>query len=134
MEKTTTRIKHLIIILLFIFLTSLEIGIFEEIAWHGWSWGDVPLVYTKTGNIGTGILLLFIPVSVIVIFIIYIMKYKKGQSKKEFFLNCRCALFGIVIAIGLYFITPGFPVFELGRQMTSFLINYFNWMELPVPG
>lgn len=131
MEKATMRKIHLIfIILLFIFFTSLEIGILYEVAFHNFDFGGILMEYTKVGSIGCGVLILFIPVSVIVIFIIC----KKRLSKKELFLNCICALFGIGIAIGLFCAGLENPAVRLGSQITSFLIDYFNWTEYPVLG
>lgn len=128
------RKKNLIvIILLFVFLTSLEIGIFDEVLWHGWGgYGDVSMEYTTLGFIGSIFLIFFIPVSIMVIFIICITMGKKRLLKKELFLDCICALFGIGIAIGLFFVAPDIPVFALGRQLAVFFIDYFNWMEYPV--
>ena len=59
--------KRLVIIfLLFLFLASMEVGIFIGAVFHNWR---EPLVeYTKIGNIGITFLLLLFPVTAIIIF------------------------------------------------------------------
>lgn len=130
--------RLIVIILLFYFLTSLEMGIFIEVLWHGWGgYGNISKEYTDTGGIGIAFLIFSIPVSVIVILLIRITLYiKKSSNIKVFLLNCIGALAGIGINIGIFFKAPFIvninPIFQLGRQMTAFLINFFNWMEYPM--
>ncbi|MBO5057046.1 MAG: hypothetical protein J6C64_11925 [Lachnospiraceae bacterium] len=136
MKKSIMAKKYLIVvILLFSFLTFLEIGICFEVMWHGFSgYGDIPMKYTTIGLIGSDFLVFFIPVSVITIFICGIaMQAKKIIKRRELFLICICALAGIGIAVGIFVIAPDIPISRMGRQMTAFLIDYFNWMEYPVP-
>lgn len=136
MKKSIMAKKYLIVvILLFSFLTFLEIGICFEVMWHGFGgYGDIPMKYTTIGLIGSDFLVFFIPVSVITIFIRGIaMQAKKIIKRRELFLICICALAGIGIAVGIFAIAPDIPISRIGRQMTAFLIDYFNWMEYPVP-
>ncbi len=72
---------------LFFFLTSLEMGIFIEVLWHGWGgYGNISKEYTDTGGIGIAFLIFSIPVSVIVILLIRITLYiKKSSNIKVFF-------------------------------------------------
>ncbi len=130
--------RFIAITFLFFFLTSLEMGIFIEVLWHGWGgYGNISKEYTDTGGIGIAFLIFSIPVSVIVILLIRITLYiKKSSNIKVFLLNCIGALAGIGINIGIFFKAPFIvninPIFQLGRQMTAFLINFFNWMEYPM--
>ena len=96
----------IIVILLFVFLTAVEIGIFLEVLWHGWGgFGDVSMEYTEKGILGSACLIGFIPVSVLVLFMMYIVKYLiKKWDKKQFFLNCIWPVLGIAIAIGGLFL------------------------------
>lgn len=126
----------LVIILLFSLLTFLEIGICLEVMWHGFGgYGDISMKYTAIGLIGSDFLIFFIPVGVITVFISgIVMQAKKIIERRELFLICICALTGIGIAVGIFAIAPDIPISRIGRQMTAFLIDYFNWMEYPVPG
>lgn len=129
---------NIVIILLFIFLTFTEIGIFFEVAWHGFrGFGAMPMEYTTKGEHGIGFLIFFIPLIVIVTLIIRItMCIKKYISKRELFLNCICALFGVCIGIGIItFAAPKHTVifFWVGRQIAIFFIDSFNWMRHPIP-
>lgn len=131
------------IILLFIFLTLLEIGIFIEVVWHGWGgFGDISLEYTEIGIIGTDFLVFFVPVILIIIFLVRltlcIKKIKNIKNMKALLFDCFYALLGICIAIGILFIVPikfkdSIPVYNFGRQMTAFIIDYFSWMTYPIP-
>lgn len=80
----------IVVILLFVFLAVVEIGIFFEVLWHGWGgFGDVSMEYTEKGVLGSACLTGFIPVSVFVLFMMYIVMYlKKKRDKKQFVLNC----------------------------------------------
>ena len=127
--------KRLIIIMLLSYLfTSLEFSIFIEAMWHGWGgYGDISLEYSERGNVGIGFLIYFIPVSIIAILLIRIILCKKKiDNVKGLFLDCISALSGIGISIGTS-IAGINPIYQLGRQMTAFLIDYFNWMEYPIP-
>lgn len=125
----------IIVILLFVFLTAVEIGIFFELLWHGWGgFGDVSMEYTEKGVLGGTCLICFIPVSVLVLFMMYIVMYlKKKRDKKQFFLNCIWPVLGIAIATGGLFLVPQAQFYKLGRWIASFFIDYFNWMKYPVP-
>ena len=126
--------KRLIIIMILSYLlTSLEFGIFIEVMWHGWGgFGGISLEYTERGNIGIGFLIYFIPVSIIAILLIrIILRKKKIDNVKGFFLDCIVALFGIGISIGTAYAGINL-IYQLGRQMTAFLIDYFNWMKYPI--
>ncbi len=129
--------RFIAITFLFFFLTSLEMGIFIEVLWHGWGgYGNISKEYTETG-IGITFLIFSIPVSVIVILLIRITLYiKKSSNIKVFLFDCIGALAGIGINIGLFFKAPFIvninPIFQLGRQMAVFLINFFNWMKYPM--
>lgn len=130
--------KNLIVnIILFIILTSLEIGIIVEVVWHGWGgFGDPSLEYTKKGEIGTDFLVFFIPVSTIVVFLIRIItlcKKKIHNMKELLFFDCIGAVFGIVIGYVSFTFADTNPFFLLGRWVTAFLIDYFNWMTYPAP-
>lgn len=122
--------KRLVVIfLLFMFLASMEVGIFIESALHGFSPGSGTFMeYTKIGNIGTTFLLLFFPVTAIIIF--YHSSYvvhKKSNNMKEFCFDCLFALIGTGIGI---FLSLYNPITYLGAMITSFLIDYFDWMKL----
>lgn len=136
MKKWIIEKRYLIfIILLFVFLTFLEIGIIHEVLWHGFGgYGDVSMVYTTMGLIGSYFLIFLIPVSAIIIFIsCVVMQSKKLIKRKTLLLNCICALIGTGIAVGIFVIVPDNPVLRISRQITAFIIDYFNWMEYPVP-
>ncbi len=129
--------KHFVVImiLLFLFFTLLEIGILVEVFWHGWGgFGDISMAYTPTGLFGSAVLMLFIPVSVMAVWITgRIRCHKKLIHKKEFCRNGICALAGIGTAVGIYLIAPDMPICGWGRQMAAFLIDHFHWMEYPIP-
>ncbi|MCM1388483.1 MAG: hypothetical protein NC231_14230 [Bacillus sp. (in: Bacteria)] len=126
--------------ILYAFGTSLEIGFFIEVMWHGFAGfgaGNV-MEYNEKGNTGISFLLFFIPICVIIIYLIRIIKLfmKKNHNVKEYmkeslFLDFRCALFcipitiAITLAFGIYFN----PITSLGRMIASFLIDHFNWMD-----
>lgn len=131
--------KHYIVtILVFIFITFFEIGIFIEILWHGWNgFGGISLEYTSAGDIGIGFLISFIPIFIIaILFIRIFLCIKKRHQIKDLLRDCFCALFGIVPVIGICFITPSIVdnclICMWGRQMAAFFIDYFNWMTLSV--
>lgn len=131
--------RFIAVSLLFIFLACLEMGIFTEVLWHGWGgFGDISLEYTEAGNVGITFLVFFMPVSVIVIFLIRIVLcIKKIRNIKELFLDGICALSGIGITVGIALIAPvlcyGNPIFRLGRLIASFPIDVFHWMTVPIP-
>lgn len=129
------RYFKVIVILLFAFLAAVEIGIFLEVLWHGWGgFGDISMEYTEKGTLGSACLIGFIPVSVLVLFMMYIVMYlKKKRDKKQFFLNCIWPVLGIAIATGGLFLVPQAPFYKLGRWIAAFFIDYFNWMKYPVP-
>lgn len=139
MDRLGEKKRLIVIILLFFLLTSLEIGIFIEVLWHGWGgYGNISKEFTEAGDIGIAFLILSIPVSVIVILFIRIVLYiRKGSNIKVFFLDCIGSLSGMGISIGIFFKAPFIvninPFFQLGRQVAAFLIDFFNWMEYPMP-
>lgn len=54
------------VILLFAFLSTIEIGIIAEILWHGWGgFGGVSMEYTEKGELGYNFLSSFIPESML---------------------------------------------------------------------
>lgn len=76
----------IIVILLFAFLAAVEIGIILEVLWHGWGgFGDVSMEYTEKGALGSACLIGFIPVSVFVLFMMYIVMYLKKKRDKSSF-------------------------------------------------
>ena len=135
--------RLIITLLVFTVLVSLEFGILTEVVWHGWGgFGDPSLIYTETGENRITFLIFFIPVSSIVLYLIRIIRLviKKINNMKEI-LCCDfiCALYCIVIAIGIWLI--GYiglidfnPFFSMGRRVTAFLIDHFNWMTYPPAG
>lgn len=127
--------RFLITLLLFIILTSLEAGILLEVIWHGWGgFGDVTLEYTTTGLIGIRFLTLLIPVTVTIFSLIRItLCIKKKSQMKELLFDCICALSGIGIGLGIFYLVPNNPIFQLGRLITAFIIDLFGWMAVPIP-
>lgn len=131
--------RLIVIILVFFFLTSLEIGIFTEVLWHGWyGYGDISKEYTETAGFGIAFLIFFIPVSVIAILLIRItLCIKKISCIKGVLFDCIDALAGIGINIVIFFKVPFLlnvnPIFQLGRRMAAFLIDFFSGMEYPIP-
>lgn len=133
--------RLIIILLLFVVLTSIEFGIFTEVLWHGWGgFGDPSLEYTEAGENGISFLIFFIPVSAIFIYLIRIIRLciKKTNNMKEL-LSCDfiCALYCMAIAVGIAvfeYIGLFNPFFRMGREFTAFLIDHFNWMTYPAPG
>ena len=131
--------KHFVTaFLLFSFLAFWETGIVVEALWHGWGgFGGVSLEYTKTGEIGTGILIFFIPVSTVVLFLIRIIGCKKRMEPVlELYPGCIGALLGISMVLGICFAAPDIAdnsvIYKWGRQMAAFLIDCFHWMRFPV--
>ena len=126
------------ILVLFTFLASLEAGFFIEVLWHGWAGfgaGNV-LEYNEKGEIGTTFLLFFIPVSVIIIYLIRIITLfiKKHNNLKElFFFDFICVLYCIPITILIAFTTLLNPIVSLGRMIASFLIDHYTWMSYVIP-
>lgn len=131
--------RFIAIILFFIFLTFLEAGIFLEVVWHGWGgFGDISMEYTEEGSTGISFLIFFIPVIVIVIFLVRIVLcIKRINTVKGLLFDCIFALLGVGMGSVVYFIIPDSvpynPIFLLGRQIASFFIDHFNWMEYPMP-
>lgn len=124
---------YIAIILMFMYLTSLEVGIFLEVMQHGW-WNEAGIgEYTKIGNIGTSFLILSIPTSIQVLFFIRLTSCIKESNLKKLFFDCICALFGIGLGIKIIFIVPSDPILELGRQIAAFFIDNLNWMTYPIP-
>lgn len=130
--------KHcLVTVLAFIFITFFEIGIFIEILWHGWDgFGGVSLEYSSTGETGISFLISFIPIFMIaILFIRTILCINRRHRVKNLLQDCFCALFGIVLVIGIFFTAPGIVdnclILIWGRQTAAFFIDYFNWMTLP---
>lgn len=135
------RKRSIIIVLLFLFLTYLELGILEEgfrMAWEG-------MEYTEAGERWGFLLELSIPAGVIILFLdgmIRCIKKRDGRAAKEFFLDCFCALLGIGIGIGthltrfderLFWIFEMNPVKWLGAKIAYFLIEFYDLMEWPAP-
>lgn len=126
------------VIVLFSLLASLETGFFIEVAWHGWAGfgaGNV-MEYNEKGEMGTTFLLFFIPVSVIIIYLIRItMLFIKKQNnlKESFFFDFICALYCIPVTIAIAFTTSFNPIVPLGRKIASFLIDRFDWMSYTIP-
>ena len=128
MEK---RDRLSIIIILFLFSTLLEWGIIIEPVLHNISPGlGSPFEYNERGIIGTHFLILFIPVTTIIIFIIRLTScIKKHSDIKELSFDCICALIGTGIGIGIIYLSPDNPISGLGAMITSFLIDNFYWMS-----
>lgn len=131
--------RFVIIILCFAILPLIEIGICEEIIWHGWGgFGDISLEYTKAGEIGTSVLLFFIPLSVLIaLFLRIALCLKERSSAKKLLTDCIYAFLGVGIGL-LWNLLLGYydilnPCFLLGRRITAFLIDHFDWMDLPLP-
>ena len=135
--------RFVIIILCFAILPLIEIGICEEIIWHGWGgFGDISLEYTKAGEIGTSVLLFFIPLSVLIaLFRRIALCLKERSGAKKLLIDCFCAFLGIGIGLGYLFLwyhLPGHhgildPFFLFGRGIAAFFIELFDWMTLPAP-
>ena len=129
MEK---RDRLSIIIILFLFLPSIEMGIFPESITHGSSPGSGTFMeYTKIGSIGITFLLLFFPVTAIIIFLIRLTScIKKHSNIKELLYDCICALIGIGIGIGILYLLPTNLILQFSALITSCIINYFDLMQL----
>ena len=125
--------RFVIIILCFAILTLIESGILIEIMWHGWGgFGGVTLVYNEAGQNGTSVLLFFIPLSVLIALFLRIALCLKERST-----DCIYAFLGVGIGL-LWNLLLGYydilnPCFLLGRRITAFLIDHFDWMDLPLP-
>lgn len=131
--------RYIIIILCFAILTLIESGIFIEIMWHGWGgFGGVTLEYNEAGQIGTSVLLFFIPLSVLIaLFRRIALCLKERNGAKKLLIDCICAFLGVGIGL-LWNLLLGYydilnPCFLLGRRITAFLIDHFDWMDLPLP-
>lgn len=137
MKKT----RIIIMILLFIFLTSLELGIIiEAIAhvWAGFGAGNI-MEYNEAGNIGISCLIFFIPISIFLMLLIRIVLCIKKHTIKELLLDCICALCGIGITIGIIHIFSMIlpyrdnPILLLGRLIAAFIIDSFDWIDYVIP-
>lgn len=126
------------IILLFIFLTSLEAGIFIGVPRYIFYLGHdgMEIDVTTIGYIGVSFLICFMPVSAIVIFLIRLaLCIKKRNNMKELVSDCICALFGIGIGFGILYFIPENPIFLLGERIDFIFFNLFDrlWIEYPIP-
>lgn len=126
------------IILLFIILTSLEVGISIGVPRHlyylGYLYGTTDV--TTIGYIGIFLLICFMPVSAIVIFLIRLtLCIKKKINIKELIFDCICALSGIGIGIGILYLIPENPIFLLGEQAIVIFFRLFDglWIKYPIP-
>lgn len=135
--------KRLIaMILLFIFLTSLELGIVLEVfahVWRGFGAGNI-VEYNEAGNVGVTVLIFFIPISIILILLIRVaLCIQKKRTVKELFFDCIYALSGIGITIGsirifdMIFPYRDDPILLLGRLIAAFLIDSFDWIDYIIP-
>lgn len=131
--------RYIIIILCFAILTLIESGIFIEIMWHGWGgFGGVTLVYNEAGQNGVSVLLFFIPLSVLIaLFLRIALCLKERSGAKKLLTDCIYAFLGVGIGL-LWNLLLGYydilnPCFLLGRRITAFLIDHFDWMDLPLP-
>ncbi len=128
--------------LLFFCLACVEMGIFIE----GWrqSWGgsgfagNISLELNEAGEIGTDFLVYTIPVIVIGMFLIRVLLcIKKSRSVKELLIDIAGAVCGIGLMIGMLAIMPAYfyanPVLWIGRWITAFLFDTFDWMDYPIP-
>lgn len=133
--------RYIIIILCFAILTLIESGILIEIMWHGWGgFGGVTLEYNEAGQIGTSVLLFFIPLSVLIaLFRRIALCLKERNGAKKLLIDCICAFLGVGIGLGclnFWYLLPGphiDPFFLFGRGIAAFFIEAFDWMDLPLP-
>lgn len=128
--------------LLFFCLACVEMGILIE----GWqqSWGgsgfagNISLELNEAGEIGTSFLVYSIPVVVIAMLLIrMILCMKKSRTVKELLIDIAGALCGIGLMIGMLEIIPAVfyanPILWIGRWITAFLFDSFDWMDYPIP-
>ncbi len=125
--------KRLVIIfLLFMFLPSVEMGIFFTPILRNMDPGLGSIFeLTTVGTIGITFLLLFFPMIAIIIFFIRLRScIKKRGNMKELRFDCICALIGIGIGIAKIYLLKNNMTFFISARITAFLIDCFDWMQI----
>ena len=126
------RNRLIAIFLLFMFLPSVEMGIFAAPISFNMDPGLGSIMeLTTIGTIGITFLLLFFPMIAIIIFFIRLRScIKKRDNMKKFRFDCISALFGISVGIAIFYLLPINLIVQFSALITTFLIDCFDWMQI----
>lgn len=129
----TKKYSYRVYFLLFLLFTLREFILIEAVSWAGWhGFGDIPMVYTRYGELAINFLAFFPGLTLIIFYVI--MLYRLKPPAGAFLKYILTALSGIGAGIIIFQIDT-YTVRILWQliKVIIYLIEHSAWMEYPVP-
>lgn len=129
----TKKFSYRVCFLLFLMFTLREFILIEAISWAGWhGFGDIPMVYTRQGELAIYFLAFFPGLTLIIFYVI--MLYRLKPPVGAFLKYIFTALSGIGAGI-IIFLSDTYTIRILWQliKVIIYLLEHSAWMEYPAP-